>query len=51
MDPGKRRKEGKRKMKKLVLLSVLGMFVLAGCGGYWLVTDATTKNVYYTVDG
>jgi hypothetical protein len=24
------------------------MFVLAGCGGYWMVTDPTTKNVYYT---
>jgi hypothetical protein len=26
------------------------MFVLAGCGGYWMVTDPTTKNVYYTED-
>jgi TolA-binding protein len=34
-------------MKKLVLLGVLGLFVLAGCGGYWMVTDPTTKNVYY----
>ena len=35
-------------MKKLVLLGVLGLFVLAGCGGYWMVTDPTTKKVYYT---
>ncbi len=35
-------------MKKLVLLGVLGLFVLAGCGGYWMVVDPTTKNVYYT---
>jgi len=35
-------------MKKLVLLGVLCLFVLAGCGGYWMVTDPTTKNVYYT---
>jgi hypothetical protein len=46
-DSGKKKKEGK-KMKKLVLLGVLGFFVLAGCGGYWMVTDPTTKNVYYT---
>ncbi len=26
-------------MKKLALLGVLGLFVLAGCGGYWMVTD------------
>jgi hypothetical protein len=24
------------------------VFVLAGCGGYWMVTDPTSKNVYYT---
>ncbi len=35
-------------MKKLVLLGVLCLFVLAGCGGYWMVTDPTTKKVYYT---
>jgi TolA-binding protein len=35
-------------MKKLMLMGVLGLFVLAGCGGYWMVTDPTTKNVYYT---
>ena len=35
-------------MKKLVLLGVLCLFVLAGCGGYWMVTDPTTKNIYYT---
>ena len=34
-----------KKMKKLVLLGVLCLFVLAGCGG-WMVTDPTTKNVY-----
>jgi hypothetical protein len=35
-------------MRKLMLLGVLGFFVLAGCGGYWMVTDPTTKNAYYT---
>ena len=35
-------------MKKLVLLGVLCLFVLAGCGGYWMVTDPSSKNVYYT---
>ena len=35
-------------MKKLLLLGVLCLFVLAGCGGYWMVTDPTSKNVYYT---
>jgi hypothetical protein len=44
---GKKKKEGK-KMRKLMLLGVLGFFVLAGCGGYWMVTDPTTKNIYYT---
>ena len=34
-------------MKK-VLLGILCLLVLAGCGGYWMVTDPTTKNVYYT---
>ncbi len=27
---------------------VLCLFVLPGCGGYWMVVDPTTKNVYYT---
>ena len=27
---------------------VLCLFVLAGCGGYWMVVDPITKNVYYT---
>jgi hypothetical protein len=35
-------------MKKLLLLGVLYLFILAGCGGYWMVVDPTTKNVYYT---
>jgi len=47
VNPGKKKREGKR-MKKLGLLVVLGLFVLAGCGGYWMVTDPTSKNVYYT---
>jgi PBP1b-binding outer membrane lipoprotein LpoB len=42
----KRKKEG-RKMKRLMGL-VLSLLFLAGCGGYWMVTDPTTKNVYYT---
>jgi hypothetical protein len=45
--PEKEKKEGK-KMKKLVLLGALCLFVLAACGGYWMVTDPTSKNVYYT---
>jgi hypothetical protein len=35
-------------MKKLMLLGVLGLFVLAGCGGFWMITDPTSKTVYYT---
>jgi len=34
-------------MKRLIL-GVLCLFVLAGCGGYWQVVDPTTKNIYYT---
>jgi hypothetical protein len=34
-------------MKKLFLI-ILGVLFLAGCGGYWMVTDPSTKNVYYT---
>ena len=34
-------------MKKLLGL-VLGLLLLSGCGGYWMVTDPSTKNVYYT---
>jgi hypothetical protein len=34
-------------MKKLFLI-ILGVLFLGGCGGYWMVTDPTTKNVYYT---
>ena len=36
-------------MKKLFGL-VLGLLLLSGCGGYWMVTDPTTKNVYYSED-
>ncbi len=36
-------------MKKLWLV-ILGLLFLVGCGGYWIVTDPTTKNVYYTKD-
>ena len=36
-------------MKKLLGL-VLGLLLLSGCGGYWMVTDPTTKNVYYSED-
>jgi hypothetical protein len=35
-------------MKKMLLLGVLCLFVLAGCGSYLMVVDPTTKNVYYT---
>jgi hypothetical protein len=34
-------------MKK-VLLGVLCLFLLAGCGGYFKVVDPASKNVYYT---
>ena len=34
-------------MKKLLGLA-LGLLLLSGCGGYWMVTDPSTKNVYYT---
>ena len=34
-------------MKRLMWL-VLSLLFLAGCGGYWMVTDPTTKNIYYT---
>ncbi len=34
-------------MKK-VLLGVLCLFILTGCGGYWQVVDPMTKNIYYT---
>ena len=36
-------------MKKIMGL-VLGLLLLSGCGGYWMVTDPATKNVYYTED-
>jgi uncharacterized membrane protein len=46
--PEKKREE-ESKMKKLFGL-VLGLLLLSGCGGYWMVTDPTTKNVYYSED-
>jgi hypothetical protein len=46
IQPEKKGEEG-RKMKKLLGL-VLGLLLLSGCGGYWMVTDPSTKNVYYT---
>jgi len=36
-------------MKKLMGVA-LGLLLLSGCGGYWMVTDPSTKNVYYTED-
>ena len=38
-------------MKRIIGL-VLGLFLLIGCGGpkYWMVTDPSTSNVYYTKD-
>ena len=32
---------------KRVLLGVLCLFILTGCGGYWQVIDPNTKDVYY----
>ena len=29
---------------------VLGLLLLSGCAGYWMVIDPATKNVYYTDD-
>ena len=44
----KHKEEGRKmKMKRLVGL-LLGLLLLSGCGGYWMVTDPSTKNVYYT---
>ena len=37
-------------MKRLMGL-VLGLFLLIGCAGeakYWMVTDPSTNNIYYT---
>lgn len=34
-------------MKRLLGLALI-LLLLAGCGGYWMVTDPTSKNVYYT---
>jgi hypothetical protein len=45
-EPERKREEG-TKMKKIMGL-VLGILLLSGCGGYWMVTDPSTKNVYYT---
>jgi hypothetical protein len=36
-------------MKK-VLLGVFCLLFLAGCGGYYMITDPSSKNVYYTED-
>ena len=36
-------------MKRILGLALILLF-LAGCGGYWMVTDPTSKNVYYTED-
>jgi len=36
-------------MKRLMGL-MLGLLLLSGCGGYWMVTDPTSKTVYYTED-
>ncbi len=36
-------------MKRLMGL-MFGLLLLAGCGGYYMVTDPSSKNVYYTED-
>ena len=46
VNPGKKKREG-TKMRRIIGL-VLGLLFLAGCGGYWMVTDPSSKNVYYT---
>jgi len=35
---------GGKEDEKMLLLGVLGLFVLTGCGGYGMVTDPTSKN-------
>jgi hypothetical protein len=45
--PSRKKREEERKMKKLLGL-MLTLLFLAGCGGYWMVIDPTTKNIYYT---
>jgi len=36
-------------MKRLILCVVLVMFLM-GCGSYYKITDPATQNVYYTTD-
>ncbi|HOD36399.1 MAG TPA: hypothetical protein PLR20_10065 [Syntrophales bacterium] len=36
-------------MKRLVMC-VICVFLLVGCGSYYKVTDPASKNVYYTTD-
>lgn len=36
-------------MKKVVIC-VICVFLLVGCGSYYKVTDPASKNVYYTTD-
>ena len=35
-------------MRRLIGLMLGSLLLLSGCGGYWMVTDPSTKNVYYT---
>jgi hypothetical protein len=42
--PGKKEGEAMRRIMGLIF----GLLLLSGCGGYWMVTDPATKNVYYT---
>jgi len=40
-------------MRQKILAILLAMFFLvgiAGCGGYYMIKDPTTGNVYYTTD-
>ena len=36
-------------MRRFMVLG-LALLFLSGCGGYYMVTDPTSKNVYYTED-
>lgn len=36
-------------MKRMIGMGMI-LLLLSACGGYWMVTDPGTKNVYYTED-
>jgi hypothetical protein len=48
VNPEKNRKE-EGKIRGFMVLG-LALLFLSGCGGYYMVTDPSSKNVYYTED-